>query len=417
MRSLNSPGAASILAAMQPRRSVLTACGLVASAAVAFAADNDRITLLEKRTAERPHDFVALTLLGQEWTRRAREVGDLSIYTKAEAAFRAALAEFDQHPPALIGLGAVRMALHRFDEAAQLMQKVLASHPDNDDAHLLLFDALFATGNVAAAEKQLAELEESPAILARRSELARFHGATDDERKLALRAAEGAEGRGESAENVATYRVRLGELYFRRGDFDSAEAQYRLAQTALPTAYSVSEHIAELRGAQEHFGEASGIYQKLLSRADRPDLAQALGDLYDFQGSAAEAKPWHQQALAGYRASIDRGEIHFIHHLAGYYCDVQQDGAEAVKWARKDLEMRQTPAAHDAMAWALYRAGDFLASRAEIDAALSGGIKDAHILSHASFIYSAAGDLKKGEDLRREAAAVNPHYNNFHVHR
>lgn len=376
-----------------------------------------QIARLERRIADRARDFVAHTMLGELRMREARETGKLDAYAKAEASFEKALAEFAQHTPALAGLAAVRIALHRFAEAETLARKIIAIDPRNAEAQLLLADAEIARGEVASAERVLAALPTEPAALVRRAEIARLHGDNDDAIKLGLRSADEADARGESPENRATYRVRAGELLFRTGRLQRAEEQYRLASDAWPEAFAVSEHIAELRGATENFSEASVRYEKLFAQSDRPEIAQALGDLYIFMKQPELAQPWHARALAGYLESVGRGEVQFVHHLAGFYADVDQNGTEAVKWARKDLEMRQTPAAHDALAWALYRAGAFSASRDQVNAALSSGIKDAHILAHGSFIYSAAGDLERGKELLRQAAAVNPHYNSFHVHR
>ena len=90
---------------------------------------------------------------------------------------------------------------------------------------------------------------------------------------------------------------------------------------------------------------------------------------------------------------------------------------EAVKWARKDLAMRGSSTAHDGLAWALYRAGEYEESKREIEAALATGIKDAHVLHHAGLIFSAAGDLARGQKFLAETEALNPSYNKFHVHR
>ena len=37
--------------------------------------------------------------------------------------------------------------------------------------------------------------------------------------------------------------------------------------------------------------------------------------------AVSRSRPWHRRALEGYVASVDRGEVQFLHHLAGYYAD------------------------------------------------------------------------------------------------
>ena len=71
----------------------------------------------------------------------------------------------------------------------------------------------------------------------------------------------------------------------------------------------------------------------------------------------------------------------------------------------------------EALAWALYRGGEFEKSVAEIKLALSSGDRSAHLFYHAAMILSAAGDLKEGQRYLRETFALNPRHNAFHVHR
>ena len=79
--------------------------------------------------------------------------------------------------------------------------------------------------------------------------------------------------------------------------------------------------------------------------------------------------------------------------------------------------MRQTPATHEALAWALFRAGNFAQAAAEMKLAIVPRCSNAHVCYHASLIFSAAGDLEIGQKYLREAFALNPHYDAFHVHR
>ncbi len=294
------------------------------AAAESIAAEIER---WERRVQERPGDVIALAALGQAHLRQARQTGDLGAYAPAEVAFQAALAEFPEQPGALAGLASIRSALHRFAEARDLAEKILQRAPDNIEARLLLADAQLALGNVETTATIVNELADSPAVFSRRAELARLRGANAEVLQLCLRAAEAAEARGEAPENVSWYRVRAGEMLFRSGKLQAAEEQYRLAAERAPQSFSVVEHLAELRGAQEEFPEAIKLYEQLIAQSRRPDLEQALGDLYVFMRQPEQAKTWHEKALAGYLASVERGEVHFIHHLAGFYADVREDGA------------------------------------------------------------------------------------------
>ena len=151
---------------------------------------------------------------GERQSRKLRE---------AEAAFQAALREFEDYPGALLGLGATQLARHRFAEARSLAERVLQRAPRNVDARLLLRMREWLLGELEAAAQVLEGMEESPAVLSRRAELARLRGGNDEAIRLHLRAAEAAEARGEGAEQVAWHRVRLGEMLFRTGKLTQAD--------------------------------------------------------------------------------------------------------------------------------------------------------------------------------------------------
>jgi tetratricopeptide (TPR) repeat protein len=211
--------------------------------------------------------------------------------------------------------------------------------------------------------------------------------------------------------------VQRGVLEFNRGRYKRASAHYEEADRAYSGYWLVEGHIAELLAAQRKFDQAVALYRKAIARSPRPELDEALGDLYVFMGRAGEAGPWHDRALAAYLESARRGEVRYHHHLARFYADVRQDGAEALRWARRDAERRPHFVTQDGLAWALYRDGQFSAALAAIETALSSGVKDAHVLYHAGIISLAAGRTAEGERLLRMVAELNPGYSNFHAHR
>ena len=202
-----------------------------------------------------------------------------------------------------------------------------------------------------------------------------------------------------------------------RGRHDRAWVHYEQADRAYSGYWLVEEHVAELLGAQRKFDQAVALYQRALARAPRPELQHALGDLYLFIGEAERARPWHDRALAAYLESAGRGDVHYYHHLARFYADVRQDGAEAVKWARKDAELRPHFVTYDGLAWALYRRGEFAASLETMDKALASGVKDAHLFFHAGLISLAAGRTAEAKRFLQTVAEMNPGYENFHAHR
>jgi hypothetical protein len=116
------------------------------------------------------------------------------------------------------------------------------------------------------------------------------------------------------------------------------------------------------------------MYQSIVSSTHRPELKQALCERAGWGGPAAY---WKQRAITAYLQSAQRGEVHYYHHLVDYYTDVAKNGGEAVKWAYKDLQLRENFATQAALAWALYRDGRCSEAVDWIDHALASGVVDA----------------------------------------
>jgi tetratricopeptide (TPR) repeat protein len=223
-----------------------------------------------------------------------------------------------------------------------------------------------------------------------------------------------------SAKEMRSYawvELERGLLDLYRGNHQNAARHYDQAGKAYSGYWLADEHKAELLGAERKFDEAIALYKKVIARAPRPEFQQALGDLFLFMGKPAQARPWHDAALAGYLHSAARGEVHYYHHLAGFYADARQDGAEGVNWARKDIALRDNFMTQDALAWALYRDGQFPAAFEVIKKTLDSGVKDPHVFFHAAMIHVAAGQIGEGKRLLQTLSQMNPGYESFHVHR
>jgi tetratricopeptide (TPR) repeat protein len=209
--------------------------------------------------------------------------------------------------------------------------------------------------------------------------------------------------------------LQRGLLDLTRGRYAEARAHYVRAERAYSGHWTVEEHMAELLGVEGEFDAAAALYEKVCARVPRPEFYQSLGELYQYMGCPEQAEPWLERARSAYLASAERGDVHYYHHLADFYADVREDGAEAVRWARRDVGLRRNFSTLAALAWALYRAGQLAESVKVMDEALASGAKDAHLFFRAGTIRRAAdGD---GEEFLRMAAELNPRLRNFHVHR
>lgn len=215
--------------------------------------------------------------------------------------------------------------------------------------------------------------------------------------------------------HFAWLELQRGLVDLSRGRHAEADVHYQRAERAYSGHWMVAEHRAELLAARGDSDAAAAMYEDVVARTPRPELMQALGELYAFIGRDQQAERWYAAASAAYLESVERGEVHYLHHLVDFHSDVRMDGEQAVRWAMQDLALRENHATLAAWAWALYRAERFADALAPMERALASGVTDARLFDQAATVMQAAG--RNGEGFARRAREINPHLSGFHVHR
>jgi tetratricopeptide (TPR) repeat protein len=378
--------------------------------------DHD-IAKLEDGARSVAADAEQLTRLAYRRHHRAALTGDPADLRLAERVVDDALVRVGPWPDLCILKGHLDLGLHRLED----VRRHLAMSPglaDSSEAMVLRADLALQEGDYESAitgyEHALVR-RRSWDRLARLAHVAANRGDAERADRL-FREAED-EITAKEMRSFAWVRLQRGRLAFIHGRYDDAWRHYRLADRAYSGYWLVHEHTAELLGARGEFDEAALLYEAVAARVPRPELWNALGDLYAFMGEPARARPWYERALAGYLESVHRGDVHYFHHLTSFYADVRQDGAQAVRWAQKDLQLRRGPSTQAALAWALYRAGRVADALELTMAALSWGVQDAQLLARAAAVYLAAGQVHESDQLLRRAAEVDPRHQDFRAHR
>jgi tetratricopeptide (TPR) repeat protein len=216
--------------------------------------------------------------------------------------------------------------------------------------------------------------------------------------------------------SFAWLEVQRGMLDFKRGRYADARVHYQRAEAGYPGYWHTSEHLAELLAAEQKFDEAISILVDVAASTGKPELLQTIGELYIVTARKDTAQPWLDKALAAYMDSVRLGGVHYFHHLADFYAGVGEDPAEAVRWARRDFELRSNFSTQSALAWALYRNSQVKEGLETIQLALSSGVQDAGIFSTAAELFEAAGKPDDAAHYRAAAFRLNPMHNNFHMH-
>ena len=181
------------------------------------------------------------------------------------------------------------------------------------------------------------------------------------------------------------YHVTLGETLIATGDASGARAAFEAALAARPDLPAALVGLAKLDAAA---GDASAAIARLdtaIAAIPLPDSLARRADLLAIRGGAGDAR----------RAEADRSTVEAIAQLAGeagsvydrglslYLSDHALEPARAVALARDELVVRRDVYGYDALAWALFNAGDPVAADAPMASALAVGTRDARLWVHA----------------------------------
>jgi tetratricopeptide (TPR) repeat protein len=270
----------------------------------------------------------------------------------------------------------VALAVHRADLAAEALQAVpgLVEQPPG---RVLAADLAQFTGDYAAARagyRRAAREDPLWQTTARLAALAVATGDVDEADDLYAAAEDDITAKQMRA--FAWVRVQRADLARALGDPGRAGRFLADADSAYPDWWYVTAHRAALDLARERWDAAIDGYRTVLAEVDRPDLREALGTAFAGAGRPNCAAECHALAVSAYLASVARGEVHYLHHLAAFHADVHPHPRAAVAWARQDAELRRTGPTLSLLAWCLHRAGEQEEALIVLDEAFALGAGD-----------------------------------------
>ena len=374
------------------------------------------IAQLESLLERHPGDLEKRVRLAYRLFHRASLTGSMAQFETVETAILEAIHQFGPKEDLCLLKANLDFRFHRLAEVRRDLQ-MSPLLPGRFEGRVLLADLDFQEGRYEAARLGLERLIEENRTWDNLARLAHWKsklGETAEADQLYAEAED--ELTAKQMRSYAWLELQRGVLALTHGRYAEAWTHYRRADEAYPGHWHTDEHFAELLAAEGRFDEAAALFQKVIARAPKPELQQALGELYLFAGRPLEAPPWLDAALAAYLESVRGGGVHYFHHLADFYADARVEPAEAVRWARKDIQMRSNFSTQAALAWALYRNGQLSEALPYIRLALSSGVRDAGIFSTAATLFEAASETAESQRYAHAALQINPKHHNFHMH-
>jgi tetratricopeptide (TPR) repeat protein len=365
-------------------------------------ADTQLRTLQQRARAEGavPDAWVAT---GHAWVRKARVHAQPALYRNADACAQAALDQSSGHAAALGLRGLALLNDHRFAEARDLAQAVLARDADDPMAWGVLSDAQLELGDLDAAidaAQRLIDCKPELGSYGRAAHLRWLQGDVLGAKRVYAQAI--AAGRGQrDREPSAWMMVQAALIFWHEGDYAGADAGFdaALAQVAgYPPALEGKGRVALALGAPR---DAERWFERALAQRPSVETTWLLGDALALAGDARAAERAY--------ARVEReGAQHDPRTLAAFYATQRRRSDDAVRLARAELAERADLYTKDTLAWALHRAGRSAEARRYSDEALAAGTPDARLLFHAGEILAATGDADRGRALIERALRLNP---------
>ena len=207
---------------------------------------------------------------------------------------------------------AIQQALGRYDEALAIRRPAVERHAD--------FSALAALAGLYGERGEMDEAERW------------FTAATRCYRST-------------SPFPLATLELQRGRLWMEHDDLRRARGWCSAAVRRLAAYVPAQGHLAELDAALGKTAAAIARLRPLALASDDPDYATQLARILTAVGHTEEAQSWRDKAQARYDELLALHPDAFADHAAEFWLTIGGDRERALRLARRNLSLRQTPRA------------------------------------------------------------------------
>lgn len=371
-------------------------------------ASDRQIQTAQNLIEKSPADAKGYNLLCAAFMKKARETGDFNFNAKAEIALNRSFEEAaaENNYDALKLKAMLRLVYHRFDEALETARQAKEIQPDDPQNYGAMTDALIELGRYNEAfdaARRMMNLRPGTNSYSRAAYLRELQGDV----KGAIEAMRAAAEASPDPETSAWCRVHLGDLLLNSGNLAAADHEFDAALYYFPNYHLALAGKARARVADGDANQAIEFYKQAQERVPLPETAIALGDLYTKIGQPEEAKKQYDLLEFIERENSTKGGT-YSRLLALYYADHDIKLDEALDIARSERAKRSDIYTCDALAWTLYKKGDFEEAKKAIDEALRLKTQDARINYHAGMIEQSLGNRTGAINHLQLALKINP---------
>jgi tetratricopeptide (TPR) repeat protein len=373
-------------------------------------ASTDRqIQTLQDQLRSEPNDWQAYSQLGLAYLQKARETGDPSYYQKTEEALDKALAIQPDDYASISAKGALELARHQFHSALEWGESARQINPSRTYAYGVIADAQIELGLYEEATETLqtmVDLRPDMGSYSRISYIRELYGDTEGALEMMQLAADSGTP---NSESTAWVRTQLATLYFNMGDLDQAKLEYQRTLQDRPDYVYAIAGLGRIHAAHGDMDEAIKSLNQAVGIMPLPEFVITLGDLYQAAGQQDAAE--EQYKLVGVIEQLYRANgVDMDMEIAFFNADHDRNLDETVALAREAYANRPSIHGADALAWVLYKTGDYEEAQKYSEEALQLGTKDALKLFHAGMIALKLGDKVQARDYLEQALAANSYF-------
>lgn len=368
---------------------------------------DQQIEAYRKQAAQTPANAHFQNLLASAYIQKVRESTDFTYLDRASKIVDGVLSAEAGNYEAMRLRSEIEMERHHFAQVAEYSEELTKIAPDDPWNWGTLGDSRMELGQPELAAKAYAAMLRLNPNQASYNRLAYHRFVTGNAPEaIALMGSAVAAG-GWRPENTAWCLVELGSMLFKTGRIEDAERAYSNALALFEGYHSANAGMGRVRAAQGRAGEAIRFYKLAQASVPLPDYAAALYNLYTLAGKSKEAAG--QLELIDVIDQLARANGEKTNrNLAIIYCDENRRLDRALELAREELNVRRDVYSYDALAWALYKNGQFADAQGAMERATGLSTPEPAFYYHAGMIAAALGRRAEAIRLLERALALNP---------
>ena len=370
---------------------------------------DNQIQTLQDQLRSNPNNWQTYSQLGLAYLQKARETGDPSYYQKTEQALDRALSLQPDDYVSISAKGTLTSARHDFSAALQWGERARQINPDRPYAYGVIADAQIEMGRYSEAVQTLqtmVDLRPDMSSYTRISYIRELYGDTSGALDMMQRAVDSGTPNSESTSWV---RTQLGNLYFNTGDLDRAQEEYQRTLQDRPGYVYAIAGLGRVLAARGDWKGAIDFLNQAVAIMPMPEFVITLGDLYQVTGQTRNASQQYQ-LLATIEKLYRANGVDMDMEIALFNADHGLHVDETVELARQAYGKRPSIQGADALAWALYKTGQYEEAQKYSREALKLGTKDALKFFHAGMIAHALHQEEQARQYLEEAMTINPHF-------